>query len=497
MVNEEDINRAFEAVVYDKMSKRGAAKKFNISLSTLRRRLQNGNKSMVSGHEDQMLLTLLEEKVLVCWVINEDSMGQAPTDEEIIQEARRIARYNKRDINPSERWAYNFRHRHPCLKRMSARKLERARKKAINPDSLESFYYNVEKMTKELNVGPDRMYNVDEVGLQPNDSYNKEKVTGASNKSRTYTTVAAAGSHVTYIECICADGTYIDPVPIFKDKNAKTYRYKLKEDSKAPKWVYLNTTSGWSINLMGDIWLSDVFIPNTRPDNENEWRILFMDNHTSHVTDYFKLTCLENKIFPLYLPPHSTHVLQPLDFGCFSSVKSYYKRKAREFFHSTQQSLDNESCAILWNESRKAKLTSRLIRNAFKLTGIYPLDRNIVPTSAFPSELPIQVDENVPKTPVKDNRTFLDELYEMKKKNMINPEAYRIIRNNTVVLQKEIIELNARLERIKETDELRDKLGVKRKRTYKPRAKKDHTEEAKKLLAEKFSENNDNEVEKK
>ena len=38
----------------------------------------------------------------------------------------------------------------------------------------------------------------------------------------------------------------------------------------------------------------------------------------------FLAYCLENKIVCLYMLPHSSHLLQPLDVGCFGPLKKAY-----------------------------------------------------------------------------------------------------------------------------------------------------------------------------
>jgi len=45
--------------------------------------------------------------------------------------------------------------------------------------------------------------------------------------------------------------------------------------------------------------------------------MLCVDNHNSHITTQFMYECFIHDIQLAYLPSHSTHVLQPLDVGCF------------------------------------------------------------------------------------------------------------------------------------------------------------------------------------
>ncbi|KAI6877959.1 hypothetical protein KC360_g8943 [Hortaea werneckii] len=46
-----------------------------------------------------------------------------------------------------------------------------------------------------------------------------------------------------------------------------------------------------------------------------------MDGHSSHVTANVIAFCMENAIDLLILPPHTSHILQPLDVGVFAPLK--------------------------------------------------------------------------------------------------------------------------------------------------------------------------------
>ena len=46
-----------------------------------------------------------------------------------------------------------------------------------------------------------------------------------------------------------------------------------------------------------------------------------MDGHSSHITANVIAFCMEHAIDLLILPPHTSHVLQPLDMSVFSPLK--------------------------------------------------------------------------------------------------------------------------------------------------------------------------------
>ena len=55
--------------------------------------------------------------------------------------------------------------------------------------------------------------------------------------------------------------------------------------------------------------------------------MLILDGHSSHATAEFDRFCTERNIIPLYMPPHSSHLLQLLDVGCFSQLKHLYGQR--------------------------------------------------------------------------------------------------------------------------------------------------------------------------
>jgi hypothetical protein len=54
------------------------------------------------------------------------------------------------------------------------------------------------------------------------------------------------------------------------------------------------------------------------------YRLLIIDGHESHWPIDFQDCCKEKKIITICMPPHSSHLLQPLDVACFSPLKCSY-----------------------------------------------------------------------------------------------------------------------------------------------------------------------------
>ncbi|EMD60672.1 hypothetical protein COCSADRAFT_345982 [Bipolaris sorokiniana ND90Pr] len=60
------------------------------------------------------------------------------------------------------------------------------------------------------------------------------------------------------------------------------------------------------------------------------YRLLILDGYSSHATLEFNQYCTENKIITLYMPPHTSHLFQPLDVSCYSPLKRAYGREVEE-----------------------------------------------------------------------------------------------------------------------------------------------------------------------
>ncbi len=54
------------------------------------------------------------------------------------------------------------------------------------------------------------------------------------------------------------------------------------------------------------------------------YRLLIVDDHENHNSQRFHRYCEEQKIVVLCMPSHSSHLLQPLDVGCFAPLKRAY-----------------------------------------------------------------------------------------------------------------------------------------------------------------------------
>ena len=64
--------------------------------------------------------------------------------------------------------------------------------------------------------------------------------------------------------------------------------------------------------------------------------LLMFDGHGSQITYFTIATTRQNCIIILYIPPHTSHALQPLDIGMFAQLKKAWKAILKKWFRESQ-----------------------------------------------------------------------------------------------------------------------------------------------------------------
>jgi len=123
---------------------------------------------------------------------------------------------------------------------------------------------------------------------------------------------------ITAIECANANGHAISPLRIYKAKYTNSAWIPTQIPSN---WRFSTSNSGWTSHSHAFEWISTVFEPMTRPEDSFQRRRLTMNGHSSHMTATFIGFAMNHSIDLMVLPPHCTHVLQPLNISIFGPLK--------------------------------------------------------------------------------------------------------------------------------------------------------------------------------
>jgi hypothetical protein len=132
--------------------------------------------------------------------------------------------------------------------------------------------------------------------------------------------------------------------------------------------------NGWTNDQLGLFWLKEVFNKHTQSRTIGRYRLLILDGHSSHSGPEFDQFCTENSIIPLYMPPHSSHLLQPLDVSCFSPLKRAYGQEVQKQMALGINHIDKDEFLTIYPSVRTTALNKGNIQSAFKATGLVPYD---------------------------------------------------------------------------------------------------------------------------
>lgn len=374
---QEQLDKILEEVKGGVISERQAARKYDIPRNTIRNKLKGYHSKSVGR---PTVFSEEEEKSIVRHVMSLSDIGlpislfdvRCVAQSYLNSQARRVKQF-KQNL-PGWDWSQSF------LKRNEAELTQRfqtniSRKRAqVNEQILNQFFDNLEH--EILDVLPENIYNYDETGFH--DIPSKRKLLfrrGCRNPERI---INSTKSCFTTLFCGNAAGNFIPPYVIMKGAQ------------KWSDWIYgapsgsrLNTSkSGWIDNSVFDDWFANHFLPEA---NRTEGKkVLIGDNMSAHITIRTLQLARENNISLIYFPPNSTHVLQPLDVGYFSSLKTYWRQvlmKWRETKGGKKTVALPKSvfCQLLKASLDRGKETAaQNLKKGFEATGIYPLNRQKV-----------------------------------------------------------------------------------------------------------------------
>jgi hypothetical protein len=74
------------------------------------------------------------------------------------------------------------------------------------------------------------------------------------------------------------------------------------------------------------------------------------------------------------MPPHSSHLLQPLDVGCFSVLKRLYGRQIETLIRNGVNHIDKQDFLKAYYTARTETMNQSNIQSSFAATGVVPYD---------------------------------------------------------------------------------------------------------------------------
>lgn len=367
---------AKRAVLVNKMSIRGAAKKYNIPYSVLQRHIKNKNLKQQGG---QTVLTPQEEasiterlKICAEWGYPLNLMGLRLIIKTYLDSQGRTIKIFKENM-PGREFAEGFlkRHKEQIAERF-CQNIKRSRA-ATSPQIINDYFDNLEDSIRD--IPPSHIINYDETNLC-NDPGRSKIITkrGCKYPERIMNQTKSA---VSVMFAASGDGVLLPCYVVYKAKHL--YNTWLEGGPKGTR--YNCTASGWFDSITFTDWVKTVAIPYLKKmDGE---KVLIGDNLQSHLSLEAIELCMKYNIRFVFLPKNSTHLTQPLDVCFFRPLKAGWRKvltKWKQGPGMKEASLPKTVFPSLLLKLYKEIETnsSNNIKSGFSKAGIIPLNRNQV-----------------------------------------------------------------------------------------------------------------------
>jgi hypothetical protein len=284
-------------------------------------------------------------------------------------------------------WTERFMKRHN-LKKVKQKPIELARKEAHTPSAIREWFEVLEKEMKKKVIKPYNLWNFDETGFRIGVGGNEWVIT-MDPKRRAWAPSHTSTKHVSVVEAVNAAGEVIEPMLVVTGVVLQERWFEGLSDET----LVGTSLSGYVNDELALEWIQH-FERLTRPSNPNEWRLLLCDNYGSHTFFEFLEYAKQHRIVVIGLPPHSSHLLQPLDVVLFQPYKHYHRQAVSEATRTgcTDFNVMEFLCALQGIRNNTFKMGS--VKSSFRETGIWPFNPEKVITKLQVEYASIDLEEH-------------------------------------------------------------------------------------------------------
>jgi hypothetical protein len=230
-------------------------------------------------------------------------------------------------------------------------------------------------LNAKYGIRSDDLWNFDETGFLMGMIASGMVVTGSERLGRPKSVQPGNREWITVIQAINAEGQAIEPFIIGAGQYHLANWYQ--EAILSGDWVIATSQNGWTNNQLGLDWLKH-FDRSTTKRSNSRYRLLILDGHESHHSADVEKYCKANKIITLCMPAHASHLLQPLDIGCFGPLKKAYGREIEHLIRCSITHVSKADFFPAFHAAFQASITESNIRGGFRGAEFEPLDPETV-----------------------------------------------------------------------------------------------------------------------
>lgn len=375
--DESTLHCAYQAVI-DGLTVRRAAELYSVPKSTLQDRV-SGRVLFGATSGPPKYLTNEEEDELANFLSGSAAVGYARTKKEIIALVQQVVDAKKINRVVTEGWWASFNRRYGNLTLRTAEKLSYVRAVASNPDILDHYYSLLQKtlLDNDLMEKPTNIFNLDETGM-PLDPDPPKVI---ANRGAKHPTTVSSGekSQITVLARCNAAGYVLPPMVVFDRKSLKK-----KMATGVPGTLYGLSQKGWMDAELFDTWFTHHFLVHAPPSRP---LLLLMDGHSSHFNPSTISKAAEESVIIFCLPPHTTHLTQPLDKGCFGPLKMCWREECKKYLSDNPgRVITRFQFSELFGRAWMRGMSMKNVIAGFHTTGIFPFNRHALRTKDVTSK---------------------------------------------------------------------------------------------------------------
>ncbi|KAM4067887.1 DDE superfamily endonuclease [Hirsutella rhossiliensis] len=159
------------------------------------------------------------------------------------------------------------------------------------------------------------------------------------------------------------------------------YRVNLRDRQQYPPFLILPGHRSRPKGYVNDILaleFIDHFERHTRPQVPEEERLVLMDGCENHFTYELVHFCYQHNIQLFPLPPHVTHLLQPLDVGVFGPYKHWHQQVLYREIANGATNFNKTDFLFHLQEMRNRTFKRPTILSAWEKSGLFPFNPSVV-----------------------------------------------------------------------------------------------------------------------
>ena len=349
------------------ISIRKAAAAYGIPPATLGRQKRYPGKFKKKSGPGTVLSKNFEEEI-VNWILYKAERGQPVSKTELLDSIQYYVKIKGVetpfvDNRPGRHWFEGFRKRHPSLSIRKPQHLSVSRA-SVTQEDLQGWFEEVKEY------------------LQKKDLLDSERVLTYKGTRAAYKVTDGGKECLTVLFMHSADGMQGPPMLMFKYKES------------VPKKIAEKTPTDWGIGIPESGWLNsetffeymtNVFYPWLLKSKVQFPVIVYLDNHSSHMTIPLVSFCRDKQIELIGLYPNCTHIMQPLDIAFFRPFKESWKKTVPKWKmqNDVMKMKKEDFPGVLKMALENMSNEKEVVVSGFRASGLLPFNATAVDYNIF------------------------------------------------------------------------------------------------------------------